>query len=112
MNYAIGVVHPDTDAGWVEIDTKTGEVIRHPGNQDHSSNQGGGDLGSISEDFKRAVLMMKTAVGIKDHELRKAAIRASGEYLAKNSLLDTPGGTILLVMDDNRIKPPVGGFGW
>jgi hypothetical protein len=95
---------PGLDTGVKEIDTETGEIIEQPGNR------GGGPWGY--DDVKRAVAIMKHAAEIKDHELRKATIRAASEYLVEHRIL-SPGGNIVLAMDDQHgpepvLKPPVG----
>jgi len=83
--------NPDGDAGWVTIDTDTGEVTAHPGN--------GGACPWGYENIKSALLILKHAARLKDPELRKAVIRTTGEYLtgrAGSEILGASGNIVAI----------------
>jgi hypothetical protein len=86
------VGHIGSDAGWIEIDTETGEVTTHPGNI------GGGP--NSYDDFRSSVQILKNAAGIKDPKLQKVAVRAASEiFNGYWNVADTgifgPGGKII-----------------
>jgi len=84
------VGNPDSDAGWLEIDTDTGEVTTHPGNR------GGGPDGFYA--IKETLGALKHAAMIPHEETRKAMIRAAGEYLrGQKSEILSPFRTVVAI---------------
>jgi|GEM_PF-4894302 hypothetical protein len=86
--------HPEIDAGGIEIDTDTGEIITLPNNRGPEAATGG-----AVGDIKKAAFLVKHAMEIRDAKFRKATILAACEYFngrAAAEILRSSGNVIAI----------------
>jgi hypothetical protein len=85
------------DGPILQFDTDTGKFIVKPSGQ----RGGQGSEAQRTDDIKRASLILKYAIGINDHQLRKTTIQAVTEYLVTERVFGA-GGNVVLIMDDDH----------